>query len=188
MPKRQRVLVSSSQVIELLGKANGKFATVFTKTVPPLKAGNPFGIGNILKVSKVFVQLGCNYASCVNRQLAREDKPKDFVPSPQKWGERVEGLPFVVHTPDGADEKIYLECKVVASISHEYQTPSGAVIDIRLVEPWLRPHVKPEQGTDKEIVWRDYDFANIIGISYNVNSWVVEDNLRLTKDILATKG
>jgi len=169
-------------------KVGARFITIITKTEPKMVAGHPFKDGEVLKVSRVQMNLGCNYAKIVNAQRAREGLPTDFKPEPRKWGKRIPDTPFIVHAPKGETEpKLYLDGKVEKSVEHWYEDANGNEIDASKVEPWLRPKGKSRQGVKDERYWRTYEMKNILGFVFDGKVWVVSDNLRLLKDLAAVR-
>ena len=151
----------------LTGLRGATFATLTTETDAGLrKTGNPFG--NVRKVSRVNVCLGFQYTAAVNRQLDREDKTPDFVAAPRQWGERIPGTVLVTNKG-----KTYLETKVEKSIEHKYLGANGTVLADELVAPFLPSKGASRQGTDKEIIVRDYDIANIRTIACKGEEYVI---------------
>jgi len=173
-------------------KVGARFVTIFTKTVPAMIAGHPFG-DDLLKVSHVQMNLGVSYANCVNAQRGRENLPQDFVAKNRKWGTPVMGTPFVLHTnkitkknPD-PQPQLYLAGKVERSVEHWYEDRAGNEIPTHQVEKWLRPKSPTRQGTNKDTYWRTYGLDKVLGFKFGQTLWVVQDNLTLLKDIAAVR-
>lgn len=144
------------------------FATITTRTDARLrKTGNPFG--HVIKVSRVNVTLGFQYAGSVNRQRVREDSTPDFVAMPRQWGERSEASPLLIQHKG----KLYLETKVERSISHVYMTEMGEILSDEQVEPFLPARSASRQEVEKEILVRDYAIESITGISFQGEDYIV---------------
>jgi hypothetical protein len=189
-------------LVELLTEKKGaKLVTIVTKTRPDFVRQAPDGRlnpfcgknlktdHNVFKISRVNGVVNWNYANAVNRQREREGVVEaDFVAQPRKWGIRLAGLPFVVHTLTNGQTKVYLEVKPEHSLGYEFQDDKGQTIPTETVMPFLREHKQPEtQQTDKEIILRDYDLGNILSITYGGETYVIEDNLQLVSDIAAVR-
>jgi hypothetical protein len=127
------------------------------------KINNPFS--EVRKLSKVNGFTGIDYEKSVNRQLGREDKDQSFVASPRAWGERI--APCLV-TNKG---KLYLVLKVQHAARPIYFARSSfgdswLSIDRSKIESLLpnRTH-SANQGTDKEIVYRNYALSTLRSVS-----------------------
>jgi hypothetical protein len=127
--------------------------TLTASTQPKLKSGS--NLTGLTKLSTVQAIIGASYANCVNNQREREGLEQDFKPEPRKWGERAGCL---VHHKG----KIYLECRILKSLGHMYWL-NGPVPDDR-VKPFL-PTTSSRQGTEKEIIWRDYSLTSLQKVS-----------------------
>lgn len=189
-------------LIELLiAKKGAKLVTIVTKTRPDFVRQSPDGRLNpfcgknlktdhkVFKVSRVNGVVNWNYANAVNKQREREGIIEaDFVAQERKWGVRLMGLPFVVHTNKEGTTKVYLEVKPEHSLGYEFQDDKGHYIPTEGVMPFIREHKQSEtQQTDKEIILRDYDLGNILSITYGGETYVIEDNLQLVSDIAAVR-
>jgi hypothetical protein len=129
------------------------------------KTGNPFAA--ISKLSVVNGFTGFDYESSVNRQLGREEKETDFSAQARKWGVRVS--PALVENHGD----FYLVLKVERTRKPVYLTKRNPAM------PWLitpketvAPYLPPSrpalnQGTDKEIVYRNYKLENLVSVSLN---------------------
>ena len=75
--------------------------------------GNPLrGRGRVETEYTQWGMSGADWQRCVNNALAKAtptgETPREFVAGPRPWGSRLEGTPFVVHTPKGEDnEELY---------------------------------------------------------------------------------
>lgn len=156
----------------LLNHRGATPVTIVSRTEPKmLKTGNPF-IGKVFKVSRVNGMIGWHYENAVNNQLAREDKTADFVAQPRKWGIRLNGTPLVENKGN-----FYLKMKVEKSLGHRYDDAQGNPLNdatLAQVESFLVLSPKPQtQGTDKEIILRDYKLENILSITYKGTCYLV---------------
>ena len=182
------MLATAENIVDLLSSIKGaRVVTITTKTEPALTAGNPFDKDNLFKISRVNGMVNWNYANSVNRQLGREGQPATFAAEPRKWGTRLQGLPFVVHTKDGG-LRLYLEMKVERSLDYHYEDANGNPIDKDMVNPWLKPKGKSRQNVEKEVMLRDYRMDHIIAIATGGTVYIIEDNLRLVQDIAAVRS
>lgn len=128
------------------------------------KTGNPF-VG-IFKLSRVSAFAGFDYENSVNRQLDREGKSQlHFTAAPRKWGTRISPL-LVEHK--GAH---YLTVKVEKTRKPVYLVRDALLGTLRpvskeIVAAFLPPsYHAANQGTDKEIVYRDYSLASLVSIA-----------------------
>lgn len=162
-------IISRERLLLILLEVRGaSFATITTRTdARLLKTGNPFG--PVVKVSRVNVTLGFQYAAAVNRQRDREGTKADFEAMPRQWGERCKLSPLLIEHKG----KFYLETKVERSMSHEYRTENGAILTDAQVEPFLPSRGGSRQGTEKEILVRDYALDSIVGISFKGQDYVL---------------
>lgn len=151
----------------LSGIRGATFATITTETEPKLlKTGN--NLGAVRKVSRVNVTLGFQYENAVNRQLAREGSETDFLAAPRQWGERIQGTPLVANKG-----KVYLETKVERSLDHKYVGPDGNEIPEDMVRPFLPSKGASRQGTEKEIMVRDYAIESIRHLACKGEQYVI---------------
>ena len=140
-------------------------------TFPELAKDNPF-FGLVKKVSRVNGMIGWSYENAVNKQLAREDKTADFVAKPRKWGIRLIGTPLVENKGN-----FYLEMKVEKSLDHRYEDLKGNALDdatMAQVQRFIK--IRPQsqtQGTDKEIILRDYRLSSILSITYKGTCYLI---------------
>jgi hypothetical protein len=160
--------LTQSELIALLGTVKGAtFATIVTRTVPKLKkTGNT--LGTVLKVARTNVCLGFQYEAAVNRQLAREGTSADFEAKPRQWGERIPGTMLVTHKG-----RTYLETKVEKTLGHTYRDANGNILPDEAVQPFLPARSKGRQGTEKEILVRDYALDSIQGITVKGKEFVI---------------
>lgn len=166
--------ITEAQLVDMLRQNKGAtIVTIVTRTEPGMrKTGNPF-VGKVVKISRVNGMLGFNYSNSVNRQLEREGEVADFVAQPRKWGIRIEGTPLVEH-----EGNFYVEMKVEKSLGHRFEwTDNGTILDDKAIEDMKAfmpiKSSSSSQGTDKEIILRDYKVASIIAITYRGHCYLV---------------
>lgn len=123
-----------------------KPVTIVAVTAPKLKKGCP--LNNVVKISVVNGMTGGKYANAVNNAQERGGEERDFIPSPRKWGNRIEGTPLVEHKG-----KHYLELHVLRSLGTMYH------VDGKEVTEEVRPYLQDSPSTP--VVWRDYALENI---------------------------
>lgn len=141
------------------------------------KTGNPFTA--VLKLSKVNGTVGADYQASVNRQLAREGKDHiQFEASGRQWGERISSA--LVVKGEGAERKEYLAIQPNHTRQPVYfgKTPDGLMRQVskETIAAFLPAH-KPSaiQGTDKEIVYRNYALSSIAAISIGGQKYRIRD-------------
>jgi hypothetical protein len=181
------------------GHRGAFFITLFTRTPPRMAKGgrkhpeNPY-FGRVEKRSHVQVIGGWNYENAVNNARARlfdendgpifEDgqvippvtrsgDPEHFTPEPRQWGDRLKGLPFVVHTKKGdTKETYYFEAGIRKVLSKPEFRLDGEVIDKSLIAPWLQDEdaeaTAKHQGltVESRIILRDYKVDNIHALRF----------------------
>lgn len=165
--------IREDQLVSLLMANKGATAvTIVARTEPDMrKTGNPY-IGQVFKVSRVNGFIGFRYENAVNNQLAREGEATDFVAKPRSWGVHVPGTPLVEHKGN-----YYVELKVEKSLDHRFEDASGNELDdatLDLVKQFIPVKNKPmSQGTEKEVICRDYKVATILSITYRGTCYLV---------------
>ncbi|MDE2105876.1 MAG: hypothetical protein KGL39_52120 [Patescibacteria group bacterium] len=131
----------------------------------PRKTGNPFAA--VAKLSVVNGVTGFDYEASVNRQLGREEKETDFSAAARSWGKVVS--PALVENKG----EYYLRLKVESTRKPVYLTKRTArnawiVTAKETVAPYLPPATHAtNQGTDKEIVYRNYKLGSLVALSMN---------------------
>lgn len=176
------------QFVEFLGERKGsefisfKASTVveFLKKNRMTKEPAQYRTGDVVKVTKVNVQIGADYSNLVNNQRRREDKPADFVSEGPRWGKTINGWPLLVHVK-GGEPKAYLRCSILRSygVCYEVEFEDGTreamegkpcYIEVstgRIINPdFLYPIMKKpsrakKQDLEQEIVWRTYGLEGI---------------------------
>lgn len=164
---------TQANLIETLQSIRGAtFATLVTETDAKLRKNNPFG--TVRKVSRVNVCLGFQYEAAVNRQRDREGSEPDFQAAPRQWGER-QGM-IVRHKG-----RTYLETKVERSLETVYLDASGRQIPVDDLRPYMLARSgSSRQGTDKEIVVRDYALDSIRSLAFGGETYVMLQEIPLS--------
>ena len=149
--------ITETALVEMLRANKGATAvTIVAKTSQSV---------TVFKVSRVNGMIGFRYDNAVNRQLAREGQQADFVAKPRKWGRHIEGTPLVEHKGNS-----YVELKVEKSLGYRFEHFNGTPFTDAETAAWLASHpIKSRpttQGTEKEIILRDYKVDSIISITY----------------------
>jgi hypothetical protein len=122
------------------------------------KTNNPF-IGRVKKVSRVNGMVGWNYQNSVNNQREREGNEEEFVAHPRKWGERVQGTPFVTHKG-----QVYLELKVqnVQGTTYFLDNRPATDAEIEAIQAFMPKRAgSGRQQVDKAVILRDYKMSSI---------------------------
>lgn len=162
-------------------KRGAFFVTIVASTDARLKkTGNPFK--GVRKVARVNGLLNWIYANSVNNQRVRENTPTNdegeviqFIAEPRKWGERVRRAdgtisPFVQHK-----DSIYIELKVQRSLGYQYFDADGNELTAEQVAPFLPARSESSrQEVENPVILRDYDLANIIGITFDGEFYSIE--------------
>lgn len=159
--------ITTAQMINMIRDQKGcTFATIRTNTDPKARKACP--VANLRKISHLNVMIGFNYENAVNNQRTREQAEADFVSQPRKWGKRVD-LKTVEH-----NGKVYLTTATLNHYETSYQDIQGNPVAKETVEPFM-PVKKPSatQGTEKEIIYRDFDANNITEITMNGETFTV---------------
>lgn len=160
--------ISTGQLAAILGGVKGATFLTISALVDARakKTGNPFA--KVLKLSpKVNGVTGADYEASVNRQLDREGKGQlTFTATEHKWGERIgpallrhreNGNLYLVIQPKSTGKPLYFGAnpgKLLKQVSKE---------SIATLLPADRPATN--QGTDKEVVYRNYALESIASIS-----------------------
>lgn len=174
---------------QLSTRKGASMVSIVSTTEPAWRAkhaetGEPNPLrGEVHKISHVNGVINWRYANAVNNQRVREEQPLDdegnvehFEALPRKWGQRISRddgtiTPLVEHKG-----RHYLELKVERSLGHEYRKADGSTLTDEEVHPWLRKRSKStRQGTDKEIILRDYALDSINEIRMDGELYQVTD-------------
>lgn len=134
---------------------------------------NPFG--TIYKLTKVNALTGCDYEGSVNRRLYKEGKEPYFQASGRSnQTERIG--PCLARKVVNGEEKFYLPVQIqhVRSPLYLVRRPIGlgrsvlTAVSKEQVAAFLpTPRKAAHQGTDKEIVYRDYALQSITQMNIN---------------------
>jgi hypothetical protein len=167
-------VINQDQLKDLLNQ-KGTTIVSFTAVVDPKlkKTGNPFDPGQVMKRSVVNGMVGWNYQNSVNNQRVREGNEEEFVAHPRKWGERIQGTPFVEH-----NDKTYLELKVESTKDPVYLVDGKEATDAQLetIHRFLPTRSgSSRQGTEKMVIIRDYNLATIKSIKTKGQEYTVEE-------------
>lgn len=165
--------IREDQLVDLMRNNKGATAvTIVARTEPDMrKTGNPY-IGQVFKVSRVNGMIGFRYENAVNNQLGREGEAKDFVAQPRKWGVHIDGTPLIEHKGN-----YYVEMKVEKSLDSRYEDGAGNELEndvLDLVKQFIPVKNKPAtQGTEKEVICRDYKVSTILSLTYRGTCYLV---------------
>lgn len=156
--------VNISQLAQILRGVSHAMPIAFAAlvNVKARKTGNPFG--DIAKFSRVQAFTGFDYESSVNRQLSREGKDQlTFEAKERSWGERIS--PALVEN----NGKLYLVAKIERTAKPIFLTRRNGFLSVtpkEMVAPFLPPsRPATNQGTEKEIVYRNYSLESLISLS-----------------------
>lgn len=166
--------ISRAQLQVLLAQVKGAKPLTISAFVDahPRKTGNPYA--EIRKLSKVNGFTGCDYSASVNRQRDREGSVPAFEAKERSWGERVS--PALVELKG----KWYLAIQPQATATPLYFARSEGKPFVHVpkakIETFL-PAERPatNQGTEKEVVYRNYSLENIVGLTMDGQSYRVRD-------------
>lgn len=163
--------ITRQQMIDALnGMKGARIISIVTMVDARLrKTDNPFQ--GVRKISGVNGVINWNYEKAVNRQREREGTEGNFEAHPRKWGQRIEGTPFVAHK-----DELYLELKVESTDTPTYVDSAGNVIEKEKIKAFLPTQSSnaEHQGVEKEIILRDYKVSGITQITYGGNTYLVK--------------
>jgi hypothetical protein len=156
----------------LLGIANCQFVGLTALTVPDMrKTRNPHA-GRTVKISRVNGPINWRYSASVQAQLRREGKADAFKAFPRVWGRRVKDCPLVVHANDDGTH-LYLEMKVEQRSVGYFNTETFQRIPEEEIAKFLKKKKPSRQGTDKEIVLKDFRIDHISEITIARDSYII---------------
>lgn len=160
-----------ANVLNAIANVNGSsFISIDTVTVPKLSGGksNPHQ-GRVQKVMTganvmVFQNKNSNgYENMVNRRLIAEGKdPASFTLGPRSWGTRLENMPIVEHTKNGAT-KHYLEVIFLKAGTSCYLL-DGQVVPASSIQGLQEATEGEQGGLSDKVVIRTFDVENITEI------------------------
>ena len=150
------------QVLREVNRAT--FVTIVAETQPRMrKTDNPYA-GHVIKRSRVNGAICWIYKNAVQKQLDKQEIDVEFQPQERKWGERLQGTPFVEHKG-----KLYLEMKVERSLDSVYiDVRTGEEVDKEKLQPFL------QDPPDSVVVLRDYALENIKQIAMKGALHIIE--------------
>lgn len=157
--------------------------TIRCRTAPEMRRKdadgneNPY-YGVTHKISEINCVVNFVYANSVNRQRVKEDMDADFEAQPRAWGERMYGTPIVRHICKGDTEyTYYLEVRVLSTKDPVYyRNDTKEEVDSCLIKPFLPKRYEGRQGTEKEIILRDYKIDSVVGFTWDGKMYsIVED-------------
>jgi hypothetical protein len=155
----------------LLGISNCQFVSFVALTVPDMRVtGNPWH-GTTVKISRVNGCINWRYEAAVNAQLRRENKPDAFQAFPRVWGKRIKETPLVIHCTEDEGTQLYLEAKVERRDVGYFCTETFDRIPTDTIERFLKKKKNRRQGTQKEIVLKDFRLDHIAEITVNRDTW-----------------
>lgn len=174
--QKKQISITTNTLLAILQNVKGAQPIGFTSlTVPKFrKTGNPFV--EIKKISRVSAMTGANYEASVNRQLTREGQADTFEAQERQWGERV--APALVKN-NGA---YYLVAQILKTDSPTYLARKSTNEPFKIVSkatlaPWLvQSTPSATQGTEKEIVYRNYKLESIAALNQGGNRYRIRAN------------
>ncbi len=107
------------------------------------------------------------YETAVNAQLKREGKPDAFKAFPRVWGRRIKETPLVIHCTEDEGTQLYLEVKVERREVGYFCTETFQRIPTESIERFMKKKKRCRQGTDKQIVLKDFRLDHIAEITVN---------------------
>jgi len=134
----------------------GIMVTVYTETIPKLKAGAP---DEIIKQSQINGILGFNYEGVVNKRREKEGLVTEkFVAQSLPWGQHIEGTPLIEHKGD-----LYLQI-MINNEKVDY-VRKGEFIDIDKFLP--KTKVQLNQELLKPVTIKTPAVKNIKALAFN---------------------
>jgi hypothetical protein len=159
--------ITTAKMIEMIRNQNGcTFATIKTNTDPKARKACP--VIGLRKKSHMNVMIGFNYENAVNNQRTREEVETEFKSAPRRWGKRVD-LKTVEH-----NDKVYLTTATLNHYETTYEDMNGDTVAKEAIAEFL-PKKKEgtRQGTEKKVIYRDFDATNITEITMNGDTFKV---------------
>lgn len=157
-------IITTNELKDILANRKGATPIAFSAitNTDAKKTGNPHAA--ILKFSAVQAMTGINYENNVNNQLAREGKEANFEAAERQWGNNLNNSLVELRG------KFYLVARVLRAKKPVYiakgHDKSLKVVSKEAIAQFLKtPSKATTQGTDKEVVYRNYSLENIRSIS-----------------------
>lgn len=166
--------ISQHQLLKLLLQIDGEkptFVSFVSDTDARLKKTNNPYIG-VRKRSRVLGLLNFNYTQSVQNQRTREGNEEIFVAAERKYGIKIDNYNGCLLFGAG-------EPKLIVKIEKNLEKPiylyNGQPIAKELIQEFL-PANRPSttQDTEKEIIYRNYDLPNIVEITMNGETYIIE--------------
>ena len=163
--------LKKSELVRKLASISGACpVTFYTETIPKMnKNGNPY-FGRVIKRSKVNGMIEFDYSNSVNNQRLRENKEADFQAKQRSWGQHI--TPTLIEYKG----KLFVQIKIERTLDKPEYLYDNVPIQKEKLEPWLVKSNKPEsQGTEKEIMLRDYNIDNIRELHLGGEFVIIDD-------------
>lgn len=172
-------VIPESRLVEILSTQKGATPVTLSAMTDTRarKTGNPYVA--IYKFATVNGMIGVNYENAVNNQLNREGKETDFSAQTRQWGEKVNNSLVV----NGEDSYISIVNPKSFRARPRYygKRMDGTLVRIpEAVALKFIPEKKKSatQGTDKEIIFRNYNLKNIRTIAMHGKRYrIVRDSI-----------
>ena len=139
------------------------FASIVTHTEPKLTKKNPFN--NLIKVSKMEVQLGVNYVNSVSNKGKSKLKDFEWEVEGLKWGSWY-NYPYIIEHKG----KYYLRVKVFKTLKvFFFDKTTRKVYSLNQVKPFLKSSSNTKQLSKigEEIFFRNYEISKVKKITQN---------------------
>ncbi len=174
---RTSVVTKDALIAEVSVNKGARPITLKTATEPDSmfnKRDNPFWDKakqewKCLRIAVTNGMINFNYQNAVNRQRDRENLPTTFVAKARQWGVHIKGTPLVEHTNKEGEFKTYLEVKVEKTLSwkliHKDTSNDFTAADLAIIHGFDKPFSPSRQGVQDEVILRDFDLDNIIGLT-----------------------
>ena len=171
------ITINSAEMANRIATIAGTIPVVIrTRTQPEMrKTGNPFA-GRVWKVQDLQAMIGSwSYGRAVNARRAKEYQeallqdenapaPAEFQPLPRKWGQRVDGTPFVSHA---GQDRHSVELSVQRCLGQVFLDDQGNIVPRELLEPFFpRREEGARQGLENPVILRDIKLENIVSVKY----------------------
>ena len=174
--------ITVQQLHNLLSEIDGQrptFVSMVTVTDARLKKkDNPYT--EVKKVTRLNGLINFNYSNSVNNQLQREQKETTFKAQPRKYGIKFDDhngclvygandIKLVVK-PDQQSRREKFVLLANQESADVKQRSSIKLIDLHKIKQFIpdkSANPKANQGTDKEITYRNYDLSSIKRITIN---------------------
>lgn len=161
---RRLLATSTTQFVGLVA--------VHEPEMPVKRRTNPYR-DKVIKLSRANGAINWRYASSVNKQRKREDKPADFKSDPRTWGNRVNSTPLVIWLMDGV--QFYLELKRQNIERWYFHSETLEPIEESELLPYFPKTIKSRrQKLEREVILRDYRLDHIAELTIGGQTWQIE--------------